>query len=56
MVNAWVLYKATRGAAELQLVFDYVEFRRYIAFALAAEWDAMGCQYNPLAWLLQRNN
>jgi hypothetical protein len=49
LVNAWVLYKASRLAAGLhdQLEYDHIQFRRSIAFALAAEWEAMGCQYNP---------
>ena len=47
MVNAWVLYQATRVAGGLELEFDHIEFRRCIAFALAAEWEAMGCQYSP---------
>ena len=46
-MNAWVLYKASRLAADLQLKYDHIQFRRSIAFALAAEWEAMGCQYNP---------
>jgi hypothetical protein len=47
LVNSWVLYKATRQAANLPMEYDHLEFRRYIAFALAAEWEGMGCQYNP---------
>ena len=43
LVNAWVLYKATREAAGLAPEFTHLEFRISIALALAAEWEAMGC-------------
>jgi Transposase IS4 len=43
LVNAWVLYKATREAAGLALEFTHLEFRVSIALALASEWEAMGC-------------
>ena len=44
LVNAWVLYKATREAAGLAPEFTHLEFCISIALALvAAEWEAMGC-------------
>lgn len=42
LVNAWVLYRATREKAGLPLQYDHFSFRRAIALALAAEWEDMG--------------
>lgn len=44
LINAWVLYVATRTLARLPLQFDHVQFRRSIAMSLAAEWEVMGCR------------
>ena len=37
LVNAWVLYKATREAAGLAPKFTHMEFCNSIALALAAD-------------------
>jgi hypothetical protein len=47
LVNAWIIYKATRELAGLPLQFTNFEFRVSIARSLAAEWEMMGCVYNP---------
>ena len=43
LVNAWVLYKATRTAAGLPVEYTHLEFHIAIALALAAEWEGQGC-------------
>jgi hypothetical protein len=43
LVNAWIVYKATRELAGLPLQFTNFEFRVSIALSLAAEWESMGC-------------
>jgi hypothetical protein len=43
VVNAWALYKASREKANKPLEYDHFSFRRSIAVALAAEWEAKGC-------------
>ena len=44
LVNSWVLYKATRESASLPLEYTHLQFRKSIAMALAAQWEAMGCR------------
>lgn len=44
LVNAYVLYKATRQAEGLPLEYTHVQFRKSIALALASEWEDMGCK------------
>ena len=43
LVNAWVLYKATRTAAGPPVEYTHLEFHIAIARALAAEWEGQGC-------------
>ena len=45
LVNAWIVYKATRELAGLPLQFTNFEFRVAIARSLAAEWESMGCAF-----------
>ena len=44
LINAWVLYKATREAAKLPLEYSAWTFRKSVALALAAEWEGLGCK------------
>ena len=44
LVNSWILYKVTRQEAGLELEYTHLQFRKSIALALAAEWEAMGCK------------
>jgi hypothetical protein len=44
LVNAWVLYKATRKAANLPIQYIHFTFRMSIALALASEWEDTGCK------------
>jgi hypothetical protein len=48
LANAWILYKATRELAGLPLQYDHFQFRVSIALSLAAEWEGMGCVFNPV--------
>lgn len=43
LVNAWILYKATRKKCGLSLDYSNFEFRRAIVLALVSEWEDMGC-------------
>jgi hypothetical protein len=40
-----VLYKATSEAAKLPLANSKWTFRKSVAFALASEWEGLGCKY-----------
>ena len=45
LVNAWIVYKATRELAGLPLEFNNFEFWVSIARSLASEWEMMGCVF-----------
>jgi hypothetical protein len=45
LINAWLLYKATREKAMLPLEYTLFTFRKSVALALAAEWEMMGCKH-----------
>jgi hypothetical protein len=45
LVNAWIVYKATRELAGLALQLTNFEFRVSVARSLAAEWESMGCSF-----------
>jgi hypothetical protein len=47
LVNSWILYKSTMKLAGLELAYTHLEFRLAIVLALAAEWEDMGCVFNP---------
>jgi hypothetical protein len=42
LANSWILYKATMEEAGQQLKYTHFEFRKSIAYGLAAEWDKIG--------------
>ena len=45
LINAWLLYKATRELALLPLEYTLFTFRKSVALALVAEWESMGCKH-----------
>lgn len=47
LVNAYILYKVTRELALLPVEYSHLEFRIAIVLALVAEWESMGCVYDP---------
>ena len=38
LVNSWVLYKTTMEQASINCEYSHFEFRKQVAFGLAAEW------------------
>jgi hypothetical protein len=47
LVNSWVLYKCTRKAYGLDLDDSDIEFRVTIVLAMVAQWQNMGCVFDP---------
>ena len=44
LINAWLLYKASRELALLALEYTLFTFRKSVALAMVSQWEAMGCK------------
>ena len=47
LVNSYILYKVTREAALVPVQYSHLEFRIAIVLSLVAEWESMGCVFDP---------
>jgi hypothetical protein len=45
LVNAWLVYKASRELALLPLEYTMFTFRKSVALALVSEWETVGCRH-----------